>query len=74
MQRPDEEILNAMVSLTGDNRWEKIHQWIKDSHHQAVKDLVSNTIFNAGRVAELFDFISKISTARRDLEEIRRNA
>ncbi len=67
MQRPDEETLNAIVSLEGDNRWEKVHQWIKDSHNQAVKDLIGNTIFNAGRVAELFDLIGKIDTARKEL-------
>jgi len=73
MQRPDEQTLNAIVSLEGDNRWEKIHQWIKDSLNQATKELATNSVFNGGRVAELFDLISKINTARKDLEGMRKS-
>ena len=67
MQRPDEETLNAIVALEGDNRWEKVRQWIKDSHNQIMKELAMMTVFNAGRVAELWDLNNKIDTARKEL-------
>lgn len=70
MQRPDEEVLNAIVSLEGDVRWERIHQWLLNSLTQGVRELGVNTIFNSGRVAELWDLNDKIGTAKKELNII----
>jgi len=72
MQRPDEEVLNAIVSLEGDVRWEKVHHWFLVSLAQAVKELGTKTEFNAGRVAELWDLGDKIRTAKKELQVIRK--
>ena len=72
MQRPDEEVLNAIVSLQGDPRWEKVYKWFVESEHQAMKELHVNTIFNGGRSAELFDLLVKIDTAKKELDIIRK--
>lgn len=71
MQRPDEEVLNAIVSLEGDIRWERIHQWLLNSLTQGVRELGVNTIFNSGRVAELWDLNDKIATAKKELKTTR---
>ena len=72
MQRPDEEILNAIVSLEGDTRWERVHQWFLGSLVHGMKELGSNTVFNSGRVAELWDLNHKITTAKKELDVIRK--
>ena len=72
MQRPNEEILSAIVSLDGDVRWDKVRLWIKESHYSAIKDLPMNPNFHGGRVAELFDMMNKIETAKKELDALRK--
>jgi len=71
MQRPDEETLSAIANLGGDPRWEKVLLWIQASLNYAESVLGENTVFNAGRVAELSDQKKKIETARETLEQIK---
>jgi len=70
MIRPDEETLRALVSLGGDPRWEKVRGWFKKSLVSAEKALGDNTVFNAGRVAEVADLSEKIDTAKEVLDQI----
>jgi hypothetical protein len=71
MIQPDEEILSAILNLRGDPRWEKVLTWFDASLSYAEKALVENTVFNAGRVAELADLEEKIDTAREVLDQIK---
>jgi hypothetical protein len=70
MIRPDEETLRALVGLGGDPRWEKVKAWFKKSLVSAEKALGDNTIFNAGRVAEVADLNEKIETAKEVLDQV----
>lgn len=70
MQRPDEEILRAIVSLENDPRGVRIFEWFRASLDIAEKALYENTVFNAGRVAELADLVRQFVEARQNLEQL----
>lgn len=70
MQRPDEEILRAIVSLENDPRGVKIFEWFRASLDIAEKALHENTVFNAGRVAELADLVRQCVEARQNLNQL----
>ena len=70
MIHPDEETLRAIVGIEGNPNWETIMRWINDSVWQIHRELGSNSIFNAGRIAELMDLQNKIASARVTLRNI----
>ncbi len=72
MKLPEEEILRAIVNLQGSPNWEKVVVWLRESRDQANMTLYENTVFNAGRAAELQDLIQNIDTAREKHDEIQR--
>lgn len=70
MIHPDEETLRAIVGIEGNPNWDKIMAWINDSGWQIHRELGTNSIFNAGRIAELLDLQNKIASARVTLRNI----
>ena len=70
MIHPDEETLRAIVTIEGNPNWEMILSWINNSVWQIHRELGTNSIFNAGRIAELLDIQNKIASARVTLKNI----
>jgi len=70
MIHPDEETLRAIISIEGNPNWDAITKWIDDSLWQIHRELGSNSVFNAGRIAELLDIQNKIASARGTLRNI----
>lgn len=72
MIRPDEETLRALASLGSTPRDEVILKWFRDSHDAAMKSIGDNTVFAAGRAAELYDILKNIQTARANLNQLKK--
>lgn len=70
MIKPDEEILRALASLGSTPRDEIILKWFRASHDAVMKSIGDNTVFNAGRAAELYDILKHIQTARANLDQL----
>lgn len=70
MKRPDEDTLRALVALQGNPNWERVLFWIRETYNQAMANLGENTTFNAGRAAEIHDFLKNVHESRINLETL----
>jgi hypothetical protein len=78
MMNPTERVLRAIVSLSGNEDWEEIKRWIKDSLGQAFLECSTyrpeptSYPFMSGRAYELKEIINTIEKAKEKLEMIHR--
>lgn len=70
MQRPDEETLRAIIRFENDPMGAKVFEWFQNSLNIAEKSLYENTVFNAGRVAELADLVRNFVEAKKNLDQL----